>query len=97
MSKTTWVGVGWSPKGILPSTGAYFEIGKKKKNRRREINVSFKAPPNHLKNMSQMCFGFSMFNHSIKKKGGKGTIVRFYFVLLNNILNKTNNLRENEK
>jgi hypothetical protein len=63
----TLIGVGWSPKGILPFKGAYFEI-KKKQNLRREINVSFKAPPNHLKNMSQMCLGFSMLNHSLKRR-----------------------------
>jgi hypothetical protein len=53
--------VGWSSKGIFSSKGGYFEI-KKQQNLKQETNVSFKGPPNRLKNVSQMCLGFSTLN-----------------------------------
>jgi len=68
-----WGGVRWSPKGIFPFKGAYFEI-KKQQNLKEEIYVSFEVHPDHLKNVSQMCPSFSMLNHSFKRREEKAPL-----------------------
>jgi hypothetical protein len=63
----TWVGVGWSQKGYSLLKGLILKLknnkilGKKK--------VSIKAPPNHLKNMLQICWFLYAYSF-IKKRGG---------------------------